>query len=154
VAVLRAALLCAVVGCYSPEAPDCVLACTSNSDCISGQSCTTDHLCAAGVTTCGEQATTDGSVPKGSDAGIAATVAIHIDGDGSVRTSDNNTCDSPNGSPTDCTFNITIGDAMTLTALPHLTKQFQMWTGMPCMGQTFTCHTTPDGSIALGAKFN
>ncbi|HEX7703019.1 MAG TPA: hypothetical protein VF403_19915 [Kofleriaceae bacterium] len=149
-------MLLALVSCYAPDAPDCTLACTANTDCISGQACTTDHLCAAtNVTTCGVQATTDGSVP-GSDAGSGTTMVtlmIHIGKDGSVRDSNNDICDSPTNTPLDCTFQVHSGDPLTITAIPDPTKQFDKWMGAPCMGQLAICHTTPVGNIMVSAQF-
>lgn len=143
-AILRAALVMALVGCYAPEAPDCRLACTADTDCISGQTCTTDHLCAANITTCGSQATTDAGM---------VTLTIHVDKDGSVRDSNNNTCDSPTNMPIDCSFQIQSGAPLTITAYPNGDKEFDKWDGPACMGQPSMCHTTPTGNIMVGAKF-
>lgn len=150
-------MVVALAGCYSPETPDCALACTASSDCISGQACTTDHLCAAaGVTTCGSMAITDGSVP-GSDAGSNAptmvSVMIHLDRDGSVRLSTNQNCTSPTNTPMDCVFQVASGVALTLTALPSSGQQFDKWMGPACMGQGYVCHTTPTADIAVSVKF-
>jgi len=156
VAILRTALVLALVGCYAPDAPDCTLACTADTDCISGQACTTDHLCAGtSVTTCGSQATTDGSVP-GIDAGSGTTMVtlmIHVDKDGSVRDSNGDICDSPTNMPIDCTFQVHSGDPLTITASPNLGKEFDKWMGPPCMGQLSMCHTTPTGNIMVSAQF-
>lgn len=157
-AILTMAMVLALVGCYAPDAPDCTLACTANSDCISGQACTTDHLCAGtSITTCGTEATTDGSVP-GTDAGSGSgttliTLMIHIDKDGSVHDSDSDICDSPTNSPIDCTFQVHSGEPLTITAIPNLGKQFDKWMGPPCMGQLSMCHTTPVGNIMVSAAF-
>ncbi len=153
-AILRAVWVMALIGCYSPDAPDCTLACTADTDCISGQTCTTDHLCAANLTTCGSQATTDGSVP-GIDAGPVTTVTlmIHVDKDGSVRDSNNNICNSPTNMAIDCSFQVQSGVPLTITAFPNLTKQFEKWDGPACMGQPAICHTTPTGDIMVSAKF-
>jgi hypothetical protein len=144
----------ALVGCYSPDAPDCTLACTADTDCISGQTCTTDHLCATTVTTCGSQAITDGSVP-GIDASppTMVTLTIHLDKDGSVRDSNSNICNSPTNMPIDCSFQVHNGEPLTITAYPNLTKQFDKWDGPACMGQLAMCHTTPAGNIMVGVKF-
>jgi hypothetical protein len=148
----------ALVGCYAPDAPDCTLACTADSDCISGQACTTDHLCAGtNIATCGAQATTDGSVPgidAGSDAGTPmVALMIHIEKDGSVRDSENHICNSPTNIPIDCTFQVVTGDPLTITAFPNIGKQFDKWMGPPCMGQLAMCHTTPVGNIMVTAQF-
>jgi hypothetical protein len=154
-AILRTTVWLALVGCYAPDAPDCTLACTANTDCISGQACTTDHLCAGtNITTCGVQATTDGSVP-GSDAGTGTmiTLTVQLEKDGSVRDSDNDVCNSPTNSPLECTFQVHSGEPLTITAIPDLTKQFDKWSGPPCMGQLAMCHTTPVGNITVNAMF-
>jgi hypothetical protein len=171
VAVLRAAVLLAIVGCYAPDAPDCTLACSAGTDCISGQACTTDHMCAAtSVTTCGVQATIDGSL--GSDAGNGSgngsgdgsgsdgsgghmdlTLTIHIDKDGSVRTSNNDVCTSPTNQPVACTYQVQAGAALTLTAIPNIAKQFDKWDPGACNGQTAMCHTTPQSGFTVSVKF-
>jgi Divergent InlB B-repeat domain len=154
-AILRTTVWLALVGCYAPDAPDCTLACTANTDCISGKACTTDHLCAGtNITTCGVQATTDGSVP-GSDAGTGTmiTLTVQLEKDGSVRDSDNDVCNSPTNSPLECTFQVHSGEPLTITAIPDLTKQFDKWSGPPCMGQLAMCHTTPVGNITVNAMF-
>ena len=156
-AILRMALVLALVGCYAPDAPNCTLACTADTDCISGQACTTDHLCAGtNITTCGVQATTDGSVP-GIDAGSGTTMVtltIQIGKDGSVRDSDDDVCDSPTNMPLTCMFQVPSGDPLTITAIPDPEKQFDKWMGAPCMGQLAMCHTTPVGNIMVTAQFN
>ncbi|MEO8842572.1 MAG: hypothetical protein ABI591_15795 [Kofleriaceae bacterium] len=141
-----------LAGCYAPDAPDCTLACTADTDCISGQTCTTDHLCAANLTTCGSQAITDGGVPV-TDAGPVVMLTVHVDKDGSVRDSNNDVCASPANEQIDCTFPVHAGDPLTITAVPNLTKQFDGWMGPPCMGQLAACQTTPAGNLMVSAKF-
>ncbi len=156
-AVLRVGFVLVLAGCYAPDAPECVLACTADNDCISGQACTTDHLCTApGVTTCGAQAVTDGGVVTGVDAGPGTTqvdVHITINGIGKVTTSNGDTCNNVGNPSLDCTFKATAGVALTLTAMQTFTKPFKQWSG-ECMGTTNPCTVTPSGSIVVGAKFN
>lgn len=49
-----------LAACYSPDAHDCTLACNADSDCISSQACTSDHLCASpSIATCAERTVSD-----------------------------------------------------------------------------------------------
>ncbi|HET9990443.1 MAG TPA: hypothetical protein VFQ65_18055 [Kofleriaceae bacterium] len=162
---LRAIAITLVAACYSPDAPDCTLTCTGDADCVSGQACTTDHLCAAtSITRCGAHAMTDGNNATGSDAGMGSgsgsgsgsatyvTLTLHVDGNGSASTSNDQTCDSI-GTMKDCPFQVVKSAPLTVTATPHVTKQFDKWTGGPCDNQPITCQTTPNGPIMIQAKF-
>jgi hypothetical protein len=160
-AVLRLLALAVVAACYSPEAPDCTLACTADSDCVSGQACTTDHMCAAtSITTCGAHATVDGNNATGSDAGMGSgsgsatyvTLTLHVDGNGSASTSDGQTCDSL-VMPKDCPFQVVKGVQLTLTPTAHPTKMFDKWMGGMCDGQPNTCQITPTVAVTVQAKF-
>ena len=150
--------------CYGPEAPDCTLACTMDSDCISGQACTSDHLCATtGVTSCGAHAMVDGNNAAGSDAGSGSgsgsgsatyvTLTLQVDGNGSASTNYSQTCDSF-AMPKTCPFQVVKGAQLTVTATPHVTKQFDKWAGGPCdQVMVPTCNTTPNAAIMIQAKF-
>lgn len=155
-AILRLVFMLCIASCYSPEAPGCVLACTANSDCIGGQACTTDHLCAAtGVTTCGAQALTDGGETD-IDAGSGETqvdVRISVNGVGKVTTSHGDTCNNIANPVLTCTFKATAGVALTLTATQTSSKPFKDWSG-ECSDMSNPCTVTPTGSIDIGAKFD
>ncbi len=149
------------IACYSPDAPDCALACTADTDCISGQACTTDHLCAAsGITTCGAHAVTDGGAgatadaAEGSGSGGTVTLMIHVDKGGGVRLSTNQLCDTGiNTMATDCMYDVPAGKQLTATAYAHIGFQFDKWDGMPCMGQGTTCTFTLTMMNMINAKF-
>lgn len=148
-AVLKALFVAVVVAssfaiaCYSPETPDCVLACTADSDCISGQTCTTDHFCAAsGITTCGAMARTDGGnnatmdADTGSGSDTKVMLMIHVDKGGGVKLSDNQLCDTGiNTMTTDCNLMVKAGQPVTLSAYIHLGFKFDKWDGMACPNQ-------------------
>ncbi|MEP6861614.1 MAG: hypothetical protein ABJE66_13390 [Deltaproteobacteria bacterium] len=160
-AVLRLPALAFVLAaaCYGPDAPDCTLACTADSDCVSGQACTSDHRCATtGITTCGAHGVIDGNKATGSDAGSGSgsaeyvTLNLQVDGNGSASTSYDQTCDNI-AMPKTCPFQVAKGVAVTLTATPHLTKMFDKWAGGPCDGQLATCHITPSAMLMVQAKF-
>ncbi|HEY6034629.1 MAG TPA: hypothetical protein VIV58_10230 [Kofleriaceae bacterium] len=151
--------------CYGPEAPDCTLACSADSDCVSGQACTTDHLCATGITTCGAHAMvdarsateTDADLGSGSGSGSGSatyvTLNLQVDGNGSASTSYGQTCDSITG-PKTCPFQVAKSVQLTITATPHVLKMFDKWTGGPCdQVMTSTCNTTPNAMIMIQAKF-
>jgi len=150
------AVLAVVVGCYSPEAPDCTLACTADSDCISSQACTTDHMCAAtGIATCGNHETPDAGHVTGPDAGSgdSVTLTIQVSGGGGVRTNDGDFCDGNGDMMNTCVFHVLAGEAVMLTPVPHMQKQFDRWQGAPCMNQPQVCSLTADGPVTAQAKF-
>jgi len=167
-AVLRPAAIAVVfaAACYAPDAPDCTLACTADSDCVSGQACTTDHRCAAtGITTCGAHAMADGNDAVGSDAGMGSgsgsgsgsasyvTLMVGVDGNGSATTNYGQTCESVTG-PKTCPFQVEKSVQLTITATPHVLKMFDKWGGGPCdQVMISTCNTTPNAMIMIQAKF-
>jgi hypothetical protein len=150
------------VGCYSPEAPDCTLACTADTDCISGQACTTDHMCAAtSITTCSNQETPDAGHVAGTDAGSGSgsaatvTVTIQVQGGGGVRTNDGDFCDGAGDMMNTCMFQVVAGEPMMLTPVPHVLRQFDKWMGPPCMNQPLGCSLTAmDGLMVQQARFH
>jgi hypothetical protein len=157
VAVLRLALVATLAACYAPDAPDCTLACAADSDCITGQSCTTDHLCAgAGITACANQETTDAGNVAGTDAGsgsgsgsgsgMMTTLTIQVQGGGGVQTNDGDFCDGTGDTMMTCMFSAPTGGSLVLTPVPHLLKQFDKWNGAPCMTQPLVCSTTATGA--------
>jgi hypothetical protein len=163
-AVLRLPAIAFVLAaaCYGPDAPDCTLACTADSDCVSGQACTSDHLCATtGITNCGAHGVIDGNNATGSDAGSGSgsgsaeyvTLTLHVDGNGSASTNYGQTCESI-AMPKDCPFQVAKDVQLTVTATPHLTKMFDKWMGGPCdMVMISTCMTTPTAMLMIQAKF-
>jgi hypothetical protein len=154
VAVLRFAAVILLAGCYAPEAPDCAIACTANSDCITSQACTTNHLCAAAGVTCGALAIADGRVATDADEGPGVTaIKLGVSGAGSVRASTGDQCANPAKAPIVCSFQAPSGQELTLTATPSPSSTFKAWTGA-CTGQALICHTTPTGAmITVNAKF-
>jgi hypothetical protein len=147
-------LLASCTGCYAPDAPECTLACAADTDCISGQACTSDGFCAASSSTqCVQrQAEVDApniqDAPKIQDAG-ATTVTVHVtvSGNGTVTASTGATCAS------DCTFDVAKDVPMTLTATADSVHQaFLGWSGA-CAWQRAVCQVTPNAAITVGAKF-
>ncbi len=153
------ALVTSGAGCYSPDAPDCVLACAANTDCVSGQVCTSDQLCAApGITSCAAVARSDAGAVTDSgseDAGSGTSeVDLTVTNPGTVQASTGATCTNPDKPPFVCTFQAPRGLELTLTAVPPPAKTFKGWTGA-CMGPDPVCHITPTTPIiVVGAKFS
>lgn len=143
-----------LAGCYAPQAPDCALACTANSDCITSQACTTDHLCAAAGVTCGALAITDARVANDADEGPGViAIDLTVSGAGSVHASTGDQCTNPAKPPIVCSFHAPSGQELTLTATPPPSSTFKQWTGA-CAGPALVCHTTPSGAmITVNAKF-
>jgi hypothetical protein len=154
-------VLAACAACYGPESPECVLACTSDTDCVSGQACTSDGFCApSGTTQCVQhQAPVDAAMvtadardmpDAGSGSGSGTTtVSVHVtvDGNGTVTASTGTACTG------DCTFAVAKDVPMTFTATPNSPHQhFDNWSGA-CAAQPALCHVTPTTAITVGAKF-
>jgi len=149
-------LFCA--GCYGPDVPECTLACTADTDCVAGQACSHDGLCAASSETqCGQRQMPGDSAEPGVDAGSGSgsgsgitTVSVHVTvhGPGTVVASTGTTCTS------DCTFAVEQGVPITFTAMPSSQNQhFDSWSGA-CAAQPASCHVTPNAAISVGAKFS
>jgi hypothetical protein len=145
-------LLVSCAACYAPDVPECTLACTADTDCVNGQSCTSDGFCAAPSTQCGVRQLPNDAAEPAADAGHTpdgdAPVSVHVtvDGNGTVKASTGATCTN------DCTFEVDQGMPMTFTATPGSHQMFQMWSGA-CAAQPALCHVTPDAAISVGAKF-
>ncbi|MFT3691685.1 MAG: hypothetical protein QM831_01005 [Kofleriaceae bacterium] len=163
-AVLKALMVTVVIAmsfaiaCYSPDAPDCALSCTADSDCISGQACTTDHLCAAtGITTCGAMARIDGGgTIVDAPPGTTVKLMVHVDKGGGVKLSTNEFCDTGvNTMATDCMFDVAKDQQLTLTAYAHLGYTFDKWGGPLCMTQmsNAACVVTPTMDSMANAGF-
>ncbi|HET9993719.1 MAG TPA: hypothetical protein VFQ65_34515, partial [Kofleriaceae bacterium] len=99
-------VLASCAACYAPDAPECTLACTTATDCISGQACTSDGFCAASAATqCVQRQVPVDATPAGGDASPmpdagtgsgsgATTVTVHVtvDGNGTVTASTGTAC--------------------------------------------------------------
>ena len=143
---LLIALALVLGACYAPEVRDCVLACSADTDCVGGQVCTADHLCAGPALASGcAELSRDGGV----DAPAPIALHIHIDGPGTVTVAGGNTCDGA-----DCTFPIAKNVPATLTAAPHGNHPFERWTSAICMGQPAVCTFTPTADSTVAAKFD
>jgi hypothetical protein len=161
---LPAALLCA---CFSPNADLCSHVCSNNSDCVSDQVCTNQHLCGNTVASCGDM-TLDSAVPKvpqdahnsspdaapppPPDAGpFIINLHVHVDGNGGVTAVLFGTCDSEHA--LDCVFTAPAGVLVTLVATPHSDARFDRWTSSACAGQPAICTITPAQDVQVVAKF-
>lgn len=148
-------------GCYAPDAPECTLACASDTDCIGSQACTSDGFCAVAASTqCAQRqvpvdATTSpasdanrmADAGAGSDSAAKVTVHVTVHGSGTVTSSTGPTCTD------DCTFEVASGLPLTFTATPNSMHQmFSSWSGA-CASQPALCQATPTVAIAVGAKF-
>lgn len=138
--------------CYAPAAPDCVLSCAADVDCIAGQTCTSDHLCAS-TSTCGERAATDARTDGPVDAetphpdapGPAhVQVVVKITGGGSVAANIGAECASGT-----CTYSVVENTPVTLDAIDHGNNVFDHWQGMPCMAQGRTCQFTATQPVTM-----
>lgn len=141
------ALALVIAGCYAPDAPDCTLACGSDSDCISGQVCSTDHLCAGGgISSCANRTVSDGGTRSPDTGPPPLELDVVISGGGTVTVSVGAECTSGR-----CTYGVAPNTAVTLTAVDHGNNTFQAWMGMPCMGQGRTCQLTVTAPVTMAS---
>jgi len=169
--------LAAAASCYSPSVRDCTLSCASASDCTSGQVCGSDGMCAApeiagqctrvaldaGLHDAADHP--DAAPPH--DAGLDAMPApdarpdaapgpmvaltVQIMGKGSVTVGGIGTCSMPD--PRGCTFDVPVGQSLTLQAAGMDDDAFQAWMSLACAGQGARCVLTPVFPTTVSARF-
>lgn len=160
-----AAGLVALAGCYSPEIRDCTVSCASPHDCVSGQICGGDGLCAA-PEIAGRCPSTLADGGPSQDAGLSADatasgdapllVSLHvqISGKGSVIVIGRGTCSSLDPDRGKCTYDIALGVPQTVLAVGILDNQvFSKWTSTTCGGQDARCTFTPVAETMVAARF-
>ncbi len=169
----RAALVtAAIASCYSPDARDCTVSCERVRDCLSGQVCGTDHLCAspavagrcasspppAAIDAGDDTVRTDAHVrdapappppPPDTRPDPPATVALEIVimGAGTVELDGVGSCDK------DCTLLAPLAELATLRALPNPKQVFDQWTQGPCIGQGATCMFVALVPVTIAVRF-
>ena len=152
-----AAGLAALAGCYSPRILDCAVSCSSPHDCVSGQVCGSDGLCAAPQIAgrCG--GLTDAAPPHDADvADVPALVTLHVQitGRGSVFVEGHGNCSSLDPQHGDCMFSIPLAVAQTVQALAIQPDQsFAGWTSATRNGVNARCTFVPQGATTIAAKF-
>ncbi len=148
--------LVALVGCYSPSVLDCTVSCGSPHDCVSGQICGNDGLCAAPEVAghCGglrDAATPDAA---GSDGSAIISLHVQVTGKGSVFVEGHGTCSSMEPQHGDCMFGIPLDVAQTVQALAIQPDQaFTSWTSVTCNGPNARCTFIPTAATVITAKF-
>ncbi|HEY1548599.1 MAG TPA: hypothetical protein VGG28_12295 [Kofleriaceae bacterium] len=154
---MRVAVLIALAGCYSPAVRDCVLACSSDSDCAAGRSCSAGLCTTNGVSCADPQTTADaaiGSPPSDAsgasmiDAPAVTLVAIDVGifGVGSV-TVGATTC------MVACTIQVPTNQLVGAVAVGKGDDAFGAWTSTACRGQGASCSFTPTGTTPLDVVF-
>ena len=152
-----AAGLVALAGCYSPTVLDCTVSCGSPHDCVSGQICGNDGLCAAPEVAgrCG--GLHDAALPRdaaGSDGSAIISLHVQITGKGSVFVEGRGTCSSMDPQRGDCIFGIPLDVAQTVEALAIEPDQaFTSWTSVTCNGPNARCTFIPVAATVITAKF-
>jgi len=144
--MLRLALLSALLAaCYEPNPMDCTVECASAGDCVEGQVCGSDHMCAAPEIAGMCNAT--GDEPR------TVSLVISIAGRGKVSIDHIGTCDSDSPLQGNCTFAVTPGMPQQLEAVEGKDRDFVAWTST-CSGSASTCTLTPVTALTqVGAKF-
>lgn len=157
-----AAFLFSLVSCYSPQLDDCTLRCEAATDCAGGQTCGSDHLCAATDIAghCSQLLSQDASVGDGGpiarpsdastldagrpvDAGPQVIAHLHDDGMGAITTNTGDVCDAQGSGHGDCMVEVAAGVPLTLQATGEASQVFQQWSGQACTGTSPSCTFTP-----------
>lgn len=135
-----------LAACYQPEVQDCTIECTGANQCGSGQICGADGFCAA-PDVAGHCTTNDDQQPQ------SMSLTVTIEGSGKVSIEGVGTCDSETAAEGNCTFPVTSGVMLQLTAVPKKDREFISWTAT-CTGTDMTCALTPVMALTqVGAKF-
>ena len=158
---LRLLPLALLAGCYSPELADCTVACGTDNDCGTGQSCVAGMCASEGVTCSGSPGEDAAVTPEDApmpdpDAPPAeqGVLRIKIGDQGVVHVPGHEPCDSMVAP--ECMYIIERGTPITLDAEPHPNRFFEKWEETPqCMGISDpTCTVTPMGfETRVTAKF-
>lgn len=163
--------LAALAGCYSPEVRDCTVSCASLHDCVRGQICGADGLCAApeiagrcaSVLADGGSSHDAGNHDGGSppDATVSpdapSTVSLHVQitGKGSVVVIGRGTCSSQDPQGGNCRYDLVAGVPQTVSAVDIQPKvRFSMWTSETCSGQGATCTFVPTAATIIVPRFD
>ncbi|HEY4055048.1 MAG TPA: hypothetical protein VGM39_00525 [Kofleriaceae bacterium] len=144
------------MGCYSPDLPDCAVACTKDDDCAGDQACNAQGRCAAAGQECtaemvdaGNGGTMDGS---GSSARMVA-LTVNIMGEGKVTVTNVGDCTAPSG-PMGCMFMVPVGRYEITAVMTKPDKPFEKWTSILCAAQSSTCNTDVVVGGTVSAKFH
>lgn len=151
--------LVALGGCYSPAVRDCLVSCTSPGDCVSGQICGDDGLCAipkmAGrCASLSSDAGLPGDPTTNLDGSITVRLQVRITGEGSVAVEGRGTCSSQGSQRGDCTYDIAPGIVQHVQAIEiRMNEPFTRWTSTTCIGQSASCTFIPLGPTSITARF-
>lgn len=140
--LLAAAL--ALGGCYSPELPDCVVACQAADECGEGQTCI-GGLCRTQGATC-EGAGSGSTTPP-----ARVQLQVTIEHEGAVVVDGVGTCRSEEDRYT-CSWSVRSGSEVVLEARP-LGDDFDKWATANCADQDTTCSLVPTMPTIVIAKF-
>ncbi len=141
---MKAALVAALAGCYSPDVKDCTVKCASPYDCGDGQVCGSDGMCASQKLAghCADLSLT------------AVSLSIVIQGSGRVAVDDLGSCDSDSAPDHTCTFTVMARTTHMLSAIANNEEHpFSSWS-QACTGTSPSCSLVPVISpTVVEAKF-
>jgi hypothetical protein len=149
----------ALAGCYSPTILDCTVSCKSPEECVGGQICGKDGLCAAPELAGRCRGPRDAALPhdtstSGSDGSAIVSLHVQVTGKGSVFVEGHGNCSTVDPQHGDCFFDIAQNVAQTVQALAVQPDQsFTSWTSATCNGSNARCTFTPMTATTIAAKF-
>lgn len=150
--VLRSIWLVVLAACYAPDVRDCTLACNATSDCVAGQICGEDRLCAAPAVA-GTCLVPDAG-PRDAAPPTAATseLEVAIQGKGAVVVVGHGMCDWQAPQDGYCAYPVPRAVDITLQAITADGYAFDHWTSA-CLGSTETCTVAPETSYTLAVVY-
>jgi hypothetical protein len=84
-----------------------------------------------------------------------ATLRVQIDGKGNVLVDGFGACTATQGPGGDCSYQVPIGVAQTVRAIPSgFDQKFSAWSSPTCRSAGATCTFTPTASVTIVAKFD
>jgi hypothetical protein len=148
------AALAALDGCYSPSILDCTVSCRSPEDCVRGQICGSDGLCASPELAGHCRGPAMPHDAAGFDGPVIVSLHVQVTGKGSVFVEGHGGCSTVDPQRGDCTFGIALNVAQTVQAVMIEPDQsFAGWTSMTCHGPSARCTFVPVAATTIAAKF-
>jgi hypothetical protein len=160
-----------LASCYAPDVPDCVVACSAADECVAGQVCGSDGLCASEAIAgrCAEATAPDARTASGADApdppapadaappidAPASILRIEITGRGRVelRGALHEDCRAMTSLGATCEYPAPVGMIVELRPREENDWEFDEWDHPACNDVTTCLFLVGPGTTTVGASF-